>query len=230
MYFWSLKSSFAINKKTRTYYVINQNNWTYLSKRKTEMLGLTCISVNRAPIMSSLSDRSNPDSKHQVRRINTATPPQPTSVPIGKQQKEKKPSVAEIERAIGAGIYKDRDINRRVSLSNHTITKQALFFYKKIDTRSRFALFQKESEQEKTLFDQILSNSIGRTEGDVEKKLRETGEWIIDQTEGPTRSTGKNILKVVFLWILPVWILSFLVASGVIKLPFISPFLDDLIM
>ncbi|KAL8241840.1 hypothetical protein R6Q59_012142 [Mikania micrantha] len=163
------------------------------------MLGLTCISVNRAPIMSSLSDRSNPDSKHQVRRINTATPPQLPSVPIGKQQKEKKPSVAEIERAIGAGIYKDRDINR-------------------------------ESEQEKTLFDQILSNSIGRTEGDVEKKLRETGEWIIDQTEGPTRSTGKNILKVVFLWILPVWILSFLVASGVIKLPFISPFLDDLIM
>ncbi|KAD2393571.1 hypothetical protein E3N88_40548 [Mikania micrantha] len=213
------------------------------------MLGLTCISVNRAPIMSSLSDRSNPDSKHQVRRINTATPPQLPSVPIGKQQKEKKPSVAEIERAIGAGIYKDRDINRRVSLSNHAITKQhqlassvtklmvtlrpSVMLHVVVTNTSNFAgkvLLMLESEQEKTLFDQILSNSIGRTEGDVEKKLRETGEWIIDQTEGPTRSTGKNILKVVFLWILPVWILSFLVASGVIKLPFISPFLDDLIM
>ncbi|KAI3696280.1 hypothetical protein L1987_79292 [Smallanthus sonchifolius] len=160
------------------------------------MLGLTSIAINRAPILSSLSDKSNPDTKPQARRINITTPPQP---PSGKQQIEKKPSVAEIERAIGAGIFKDRDINR-------------------------------ESEQEKTLFDQILSNSIGKTEGDVEKKLRETGEWIIDQTEGPSRSTGKNILKVVFLWILPVWILSFLVASGFIKLPFISPFIDDLIM
>lgn len=165
-------------------------------QKRREMIGLSCISINRAPILSSLSDRSNPDPKPQVRRINTVIPPQP---PSGKQQKEKKPSVAEIERAIGAGIFRDRDINR-------------------------------ESKQEKTLFDSILSNSIGRTEGDVEKKLRETGEWIIDQTEAPSRSTGKNILKVVFLWILPLWILSFLVASGAIKLPFISSFLDDLIM
>lgn len=54
----------------------------------------------------------------------------------------------------------------------------------------------RESEQEKTLFDQILSNSIGRTEGDMEKKLRETGEWIIDQTEGSSRATGKPIIHV----------------------------------
>ncbi|KAK9060051.1 hypothetical protein SSX86_020755 [Deinandra increscens subsp. villosa] len=161
------------------------------------MLALTSISINRPPILSSLSDRTNPpESKPKVRLMNTTIPPQP---PSGKQPMEKKPSVAEIERAIGAGVFKDRDINR-------------------------------ESEQEKTMFDQILSNSIGKTEGDVEKKLRETGEWIIDQTEGPSRSTGKNILKAVFLWILPLWILSFLVVTGVIKLPFISPFLDDLIM
>ncbi|KDO64586.1 hypothetical protein CISIN_1g0304702mg, partial [Citrus sinensis] len=40
----------------------------------------------------------------------------------------------------------------------------------------------------------------------------------------------KGILMVVFKWILPMWTLSLLVASGVIKLPFSMPFLDDLIM
>ncbi|XP_076946392.1 putative NAD(P)H dehydrogenase subunit CRR3, chloroplastic [Bidens hawaiensis] len=158
-------------------------------------LGFTSISITRTPILSSLSDRRKPDTKPEACRTN-ATPP---SVPAGKKVNVKKPSVAEIERVIGTGIYKDRDINR-------------------------------ESEEDKTLFDYILSNSIGKTEGDVEKKLRETGEWIIDRTEGPRRSTGKNILKAVFIWILPMWIISFLVASGVIKLPFVSQILDDLIM
>nr|XP_043627761.1 probable NAD(P)H dehydrogenase subunit CRR3, chloroplastic [Erigeron canadensis] len=150
-----------------------------------------------AVILFSLSDKTNPDDSNakppQRQKKTSRIPRQPQQVVA------RKPSVAEIERAIGAGIYKDRDINR-------------------------------ESEQEKTLFDTILSNSIGRTEGDVEKKLRETGEWILNKTEGPSRSTGKNILKVVFLWILPLWILSFLVAFGVIRLPFVSPFLDEFIM
>ncbi|XP_076902980.1 putative NAD(P)H dehydrogenase subunit CRR3, chloroplastic [Bidens hawaiensis] len=162
-------------------------------------LGFTSITITRTPILSSLSDRRNPETKPEARRTNATPPPKPSSVPAGKKLNVKKPSVAEIERVIGAGMFKDRDINR-------------------------------ESEEDKTLFDYILSNSIGKTEGDMEKKLRETGEWIIDRTEGPSRSTGKNILKAVFIWILPMWIISFLVASGVIKLPFVSPFLDDLIM
>ncbi|KAK3020034.1 hypothetical protein RJ639_003284 [Escallonia herrerae] len=87
-----------------------------------------------------------------------------------------------------------------------------------------------ESEEKKTLFDAILSNSIGKKEGSAEKKLRETGEWLLDRTESSSRSSGKKILKAVFILILPVWILSFLIASGVIKLPFNTPFLDDLIM
>lgn len=33
-----------------------------------------------------------------------------------------------------------------------------------------------------------------------------------------------------FLWVLPVWVLMLLVASGAVKLPFGVPFLDDLIM
>lgn len=39
---------------------------------------------------------------------------------------------------------------------------------------------------------------------------------------------GKNILKFVFLWILPIWAFSLLVAAGTIKLNI--PLLDDLIM
>ncbi|KAK2994764.1 hypothetical protein RJ640_001670, partial [Escallonia rubra] len=48
----------------------------------------------------------------------------------------------------------------------------------------------KESEEKKTLFDAILSNSIGKKEGSAEKKLRETGEWILDRTESSSRSSG----------------------------------------
>lgn len=78
------------------------------------MLASNCISINRTPIVFCLSDKSKPDTKPQVRRSSTGAPSQPPLVvPAGKQL-QKKPSVAEIERAIGAGIFKDRDINRQV--------------------------------------------------------------------------------------------------------------------
>ena len=41
---------------------------------------------------------------------------------------------------------------------------------------------------------------------------------------------GKNVLMFVFQWVIPIWTLSILVASGLIKLPFNNPFLDDLLM
>ncbi|OVA01695.1 hypothetical protein BVC80_9071g11 [Macleaya cordata] len=77
---------------------------------------------------------------------------------------------------------------------------------------------------------EILTNPFGQDEGPVEKKLRETGEWIIDTTEGATRSAGQEILMVLCLRVLPLWVLFLLVASGFVKLPFDLPFLDDLIM
>lgn len=128
--------------------------------------------------------------KPGVRRMNNAPVPPP--------KLRQQPSVAEIERAIGAGLFRDRN--------------------------------PRESEQNKTLFDELLSNSIGKPEGSMEKKLRETGAWMVDQTEGASRSAGKKLLMVVFKWILPIWVLLFLVAYGIIKLPFSTPFLDDLIM
>ncbi|KAM7484671.1 hypothetical protein LguiA_000680 [Lonicera macranthoides] len=87
-----------------------------------------------------------------------------------------------------------------------------------------------DSEENKTLFDRVFLRTIGKTEGSAEKKLREAGEWILDRTEGASRSSGDKILKVMFIWILPLWILSFFVASGFIELPFSTPLLDDLIM
>ncbi|KAL7132297.1 hypothetical protein ABFS83_12G063600 [Erythranthe nasuta] len=118
-----------------------------------------------------------------------------------KQPKQQQPSVLEIERAIGAGIFRDRDN------------------------------YGEEKEETKTsLFDNLLSNSVGKSEGSVEKQLRETGEWLVYQTENTTRSAGKQILVSMFVWVIPMWIFSFLVAIGVIPLPFDAPFLKDLFL
>ncbi|KAI9082179.1 hypothetical protein K1719_035919 [Acacia pycnantha] len=79
----------------------------------------------------------------------------------------------------------------------------------------------------KSVFDLFLGKKF---EGPVEKKLRETGEWLVNNTEQDFRSSGKRILFFVLQWILPIWAMSLLIASGAVKLPFNSPFLDDLIM
>lgn len=65
----------------------------------------------------------------------------------------------------------------------------------------KFSLFR-NSEKNKTLFDKLLSISIGETEGKVEKKLRETGEWIIDRTEKGPKSTGMLLYGYVYSLVL----------------------------
>lgn len=112
------------------------------------------------------------------------------------RRKPKQPSVIEIERAIGAGRFRDADNSD----------------------------LEEESDAK---FDMSMMN-FSKFEGPVEKQLRETGEWVTNQTERGFRSNGKNILKFVFLWILPLWAFSLLVAAGTIKLNI--PLLDDLIM
>ncbi|KAF5208093.1 chlororespiratory reduction [Thalictrum thalictroides] len=86
------------------------------------------------------------------------------------------------------------------------------------------------SGEKPTLFDLMSNTPINQPEGPIEKKLRETGEWIIGATEGPSRSAGQEILMTVCLKILPVWLLFLLIASGLFKLPFNNPALEDLIM
>ncbi|KAI8538877.1 hypothetical protein RHMOL_Rhmol09G0137500 [Rhododendron molle] len=168
----------------------------------------TSFSFSKPQILASLSGNNSPTPPRPPPNANPRPPQHALTAAAAEQEqikklqkrKRKQPSVAEIERAIGAGMFKDRDTSNR------------------------------NAEKNKTLFDRFLSITIGETEGSVEKKLRESGEWIIDRTEKAPKSTGKNILVAVFLGVLPLWMLSFLVASGVVKLPFSTPFLDDLIM
>ncbi|MBA0706284.1 hypothetical protein Golax_018404, partial [Gossypium laxum] len=46
-----------------------------------------------------------------------------------------------------------------------------------------------EEQRRKTIFDGLLPVTGGKFEGDIEKKLRETGEWIGTTTEATFRSS-----------------------------------------
>ena len=45
-------------------------------------------------------------------------------------------------------------------------------------------------QRRKTIFDGLLPITSGKFEGEIEKKLRETGEWIGRRTETTFRSSG----------------------------------------
>ncbi|KAL2347723.1 hypothetical protein Fmac_001723 [Flemingia macrophylla] len=82
-------------------------------------------------------------------------------------------------------------------------------------------------DMRKTVMDLFLGQAI---EGDLQKKIRHTGEWLATNVEPKIRSNRKGILMFIIQWMLPVWAIFLLVAYGAIKLPFSNPFLDDLIM
>ncbi|XP_027361975.1 probable NAD(P)H dehydrogenase subunit CRR3, chloroplastic [Abrus precatorius] len=83
------------------------------------------------------------------------------------------------------------------------------------------------SDMRKTVMDLFLGQAM---EGPVEKKMRETGEWLATNTEPKFRSSRKGILMFMFQWMLPIWAILLLVAYGAIKLPFSNSSLDDLLM
>ncbi|KAL3654501.1 hypothetical protein CASFOL_004182 [Castilleja foliolosa] len=118
-----------------------------------------------------------------------------------KLKQQQQPTIMEIEQAIGAGFFRDRD---------------------DIDSSS-------SKEKGRSLFENIVKNTVGEKEGSVEKKLRETGEWLLYQSENTSRSAGKQILITMFVWVIPLWIFGFLIAAGILQLPFTTPFLQDLL-
>ena len=140
------------------------------------MIGLKFISMAKPRKILASSSRPtdpSPSLPSPSPSSNNLNPPLLKSQPRLELQKKKKQnqrqlSVAEIERAIGAGIFRDRDTSR-------------------------------EAKESKTLFDSILSNSVGENEGDMEKKLRETGEWLIDKTEDTSASAGSKFLLYLLL-------------------------------
>ncbi|KAL2894195.1 putative NAD(P)H dehydrogenase subunit CRR3 chloroplastic, partial [Bienertia sinuspersici] len=146
-----------------------------------------CISITKPviPLASLPTNSSHRSPPRKPPKISTCQPSNTQQI---------QPSAAEIERAIGAGIYRDHD-----------------------------------PATEKSIFDAVLSNSIGKTEGKTEQALREAGEWLNKQTEKTTRSSGKKILEAMFFWIAPAWLLLLLLATGTVKLPFSFSALDDLI-
>ncbi|XP_015895430.1 probable NAD(P)H dehydrogenase subunit CRR3, chloroplastic [Ziziphus jujuba] len=160
---------------------------------------------NMAIIIASLPDnaKSNhsppPVQTHHSLKPTTTILPSKTMEKKKKPQKPRQPSVIEIERATGAGRFRDTDSRELEELKD-------------------------------AKFDMSLMNFPGKFEGPLEKKLRETGEFMANQSERGFRSSSKKILIFAFKWMLPVWTLLVLVASGAIKLPFSSPFLDQLIM
>ncbi|KAI8538878.1 hypothetical protein RHMOL_Rhmol09G0137500 [Rhododendron molle] len=133
----------------------------------------TSFSFSKPQILASLSGNNSPTPPRPPPNANPRPPQHALTAAAAEQEqikklqkrKRKQPSVAEIERAIGAGMFKDRDTSNR------------------------------NAEKNKTLFDRFLSITIGETEGSVEKKLRESGEWIIDRTEKAPKSTDQRVAK-----------------------------------
>lgn len=119
--------------------------------------------------------------------------PKPRLQPTLKQQKQPQPSILEIERAIGAGVFRDRDINRQAKPKSFIYF---IFFIKGKKCLTGLGWICSEAEEKANLFDNILKNTVGKNEGPLEKQLRETGEWLILQTEKTTRSAGNIWLNI----------------------------------
>ncbi|CAL1361759.1 unnamed protein product [Linum trigynum] len=114
--------------------------------------------------------------------------------------------VLRVERAIGAGSYRDAEPPGAAEGRGSGIAELWL-----------------ESEDGS-------NRSNNPFEGPVEKKIRETGEWLAYKTENDFRISEKQSLTLLYKWALPISLLAMMVAVGVVKLPFLSPLLDDFIM
>ncbi|CAK8570390.1 unnamed protein product [Lathyrus sativus] len=172
-------------------------------------LSITKLIVVTTATLPQNSDSSSSSSSPQQTNLPQSKKPSlgptnsTTSSPPNKlRQRAPRPSIMQIERALGAGSFRDGEPD----LKN-----------------------EKDLDMKKTTMDLFLGQAF---EGMVQKKLRETGEWLQENAETRFRSTKtrKGILVFAFQWMMPIWVLSFLIASGAIKLPFSIPFLDDLLM
>ncbi|XP_030447846.1 probable NAD(P)H dehydrogenase subunit CRR3, chloroplastic [Syzygium oleosum] len=171
------------------------------------MLCLSCVSITtpNASVRASLADNHSLPSVPHVKVDPKPSSPRisrTTPAPPGgnKQKKTQKQQPAVIEIERAIGAGRFSDADPR------------------------------ELEQGKSVLGGVLPTDGWKVESSLERKLRETGEWIVDRSERRPASAGKSILIVVFQWVLPAWVLMLLVASGAVKLPFGVPFLDDLIM
>ncbi|KAH7570932.1 hypothetical protein JRO89_XS05G0225700 [Xanthoceras sorbifolium] len=176
------------------------------------------------------SSSSSPETNHKPNPpITRRTKLQKNQKPLNLSSKlhpniseqKKQLAIMEMERAIGAGTFRDNE------------PRHCPFNF------SCFAIFLIQYiKYNMIVFNGVLPDLSGVFEGPVEKKIRETGQWVATNTEQKIRSSnlscidfaGKGILIVSMQWILPIWTLLLLLASGAVKLPFSIPLLDDLIL
>ncbi|XP_050233664.1 probable NAD(P)H dehydrogenase subunit CRR3, chloroplastic [Mercurialis annua] len=176
---------------------------------------MACLSITKPFISASLSanhdstasppQQSNlSDAKPSIPVLKTNTKLKSSTPPSKKSSQQSKLqqqlNLMKMEQAIGAGSYRDSDPTG--------------------------------SEQKESIFNGVVPNEYGVLEGPLERKLRETGEWLSDKTEKQFRSSSssKRILMFFLKWVLPLYILMFLVTTGTVKLPFSTPFLDDFLL
>ncbi|KAI9170005.1 hypothetical protein LWI28_020969 [Acer negundo] len=164
-------------------------SWSCLS------LSCHCITLasSTSPERNHTGRTKSPNRSKQKQLLNLSTK-QPNNI----SDHQKQLSIMEMERAIGAGTFRENQ--------------------------------PRDLDKNKIVFNGILPDFSGMFEGPLEKQIRNTGEWVATTTEQGIRSSRKGILMVVMQWILPIWTLSLLLASGAVKLPFSTPFLDNLIM
>lgn len=185
------------------------------------MYCLSCVSITKPLALASIPNDDSPpiQTTHAKPAMHR---PKPTTPPKRRQQaqeqnrlKRQQPSISQIERAIGAGRYRDIDA-RHVPLLPCPQIQHPLSIYDCWSCEERFfiwsfvvdyatynawnfevSLFQiirELEEEEKSKFDYISMSFSGKFEGPVEKRLRETGERLSNWTESGFRASGNNHL------------------------------------
>ncbi|KAF5939263.1 hypothetical protein HYC85_023522 [Camellia sinensis] len=194
------------------------------------MHSLTSFSSTKPHIIIASLSNNNPPPPHTnpkppLHRINTPNPSTTAAKHLQlkqkqQKQKQKQPSVAEIEKVIGAGI---RNRARLCLIQSFRIQWESL--------RGLWKGSSGRLESGSLIGLRDLLTQLSLTDRLARYCCVFVGFPIPQQIAlRILKDIRKNILLAVFQFVLPIWILSFLVASGIVKLPFSTPFLDDLIM
>ncbi|KAJ0039043.1 hypothetical protein Pint_22340 [Pistacia integerrima] len=137
-----------------------------------------CLSCSHYTTLASFTNNSSSTSPQTNHPTNP--PSRKPKIPRkNNSQQQKQLQLMEIERAIGAGTFRDNE-PRQVPLriccgtGNSNITRMNL----------------DSEKQKKIVFNGILPDLSGVFEGPVEKQLRETGEWFSSHTEKRLRSSS----------------------------------------
>ncbi|MED6169659.1 hypothetical protein PIB30_023211 [Stylosanthes scabra] len=177
-----------------------------------KMICLSNIPINKTILLASSKNDSSASPNNPPPHIPSSSSSSNTRK-LG-PRRPPKPSVIQIERIVGAGSFRDGE-----PIGHASSSCSSSFNY--------YSLIMIDSDVRKSVFDLFLGKTF---EGPLEKKMRTTGEWLLTNAEPRLKSSSKGILIFVFQLMLPIWAMSLLVASGIIKLPVSSPFLDDLLM